>query len=62
MLRDRHRAYLEYLVTGGRGKDAASPNDHLEIENLSQQFSDAQSMSADHSRTDGEGLIPLKLL
>ena len=45
MLLDRHRAYLEYLVTGGRGKDAASPNDHLEIEDLYQQFSDTQSTS-----------------
>ena len=62
MLRDRHRAYLEYLVTGGRGKDAASPNDLLEIESFSQQFSDAQSMSADDSRTDWEGLTSWKLL
>lgn len=37
--------YLEYLVTGGRGKDAASPNDHLEIAKMCQQFRDAQSTS-----------------
>ena len=45
MVRDRHKAYTEYLVTGGKGRDCASPSDHLEIQRFCQQFSDAQSTS-----------------
>ena len=45
MLRDRHTTYVEYLVTGGKGKDAASQSDRAEIENLSQQVNDIQGAS-----------------
>ena len=46
MLRDRHRRYVEYLVTGGVGKDAASPSDHADIESLCQGIHNARSTLA----------------
>ena len=46
MLRHRHRRYVEYLVTGGTGKDGASPSDHAEIEGLCQAIYNARSTLA----------------
>lgn len=51
MLRDRHKNYVEYLVTGGKGRNSASPGDLLEVENICQQVNDAQSMSTAIIRT-----------
>lgn len=38
MVRDRHRAYVEYLVTGGKGISRASPSDRVAIDSLCEQF------------------------
>ena len=45
MLRDRHRTYVEYLVTGGKGKNGASHDARVEVDDLCQQVHDIQRTS-----------------
>ena len=45
MLWERHKTYVEYLATGGKGKRCASNSDHVEINDVCQQVLDVQGVS-----------------
>ena len=49
MLWDRHKTYVEYLATGGKGKHSASDSDRAEVDILCQQVKDVE----------GSGYVPL---
>ena len=45
MLWDRHKTYVEYLATGGKGKHSASDSDRAEVDVLCQQVKDVEGSS-----------------
>ncbi len=50
MIRDRHRTYVEYLVTGGQGISCASPSDRVAIDSLCEQFEGVHGTSNESPR------------
>ena len=50
MLRQRHKSYVEYLVSGGGGMDTATPEDIAEVEDRVHEVDAVVSRLLDSTR------------